>query len=232
MEYLIFWEMSRDITSIVSILFLFTWCLRYSILCNLTTRRPTTHGSHIWSRRKVFWRHARVSRATFIAHALKSRYNDNCKFSDMRRIDYNSLKPPQQGEDHNSQDVYQVYSSNESGNAFYSYGLTLLTVPFILFSLLTVFTFWILVLYKEKKWHGFTSIEFENSSVQEDPTIYANNSLLLGIGPEFSSDIAGDGPGYSDRELSDNCSSIEDFDSGSTEGSESSYDPIKDKKLE
>ena len=147
----------------------------------------------------------------------------------MPRNDYNSLEPPQQGEDSNCQDVYLVYSSDETGNAFHSFGFT---VPFILFSLLTVFTFWMLGLYKEEKWLDLTLIEFENSSVQEDPPIYANNSQLLGMGPEFSSDIAGDGPGYSDRELSDNSSSIEDFDSDSTEGSESSYDPIKEKKLE
>ena len=75
-------------------------------------------------------------------------------------------------------------------------------------------------------------IEFENSSVQEGPTIYANSPLLLGMGLGFSSDIAGDGPGYSDRELSDDSSSIEDSDSSCTEGSESSYDPVKEKKLE
>ena len=139
MDYLIFREMSRDITSIVSILFLLTWCLLYRIRRNSTIRRRTYHGSHIWSRRKVFWRHARVSRATFIAHAFKSRYYDNCKFSDMPRNDYNSLEPPQQGEDSNCQDVYLVYSSDETGNAFHSFGFT---VPFILFSLLAVFTFW------------------------------------------------------------------------------------------
>ena len=110
-------------------------------------------------------------------------------------------------------------------------------MPFILFSLLTVFTFLMRGLYKEEKCLGFTLIEFENSrfdnsSVQEDPTIYANSSLLSGMGLEFSSDIAGDGPGYSDKELSGDSFSIEDFDSGSTEGSESSYDPIKEKKLD
>ena len=148
MEYLIFREMSRDITSIVFLLFLFTWCLRYRIRRNSTTCRRTTHGSHIWSRRKVFWRHSGVSRATFIAHALKSRHYDNCKFSDLQRNDYNKLEPTQQEEDSYCQDVDQVYSSDEFGNAFHSFRFTL---PFILFSLLTVFTFWMLGLYKEDK---------------------------------------------------------------------------------
>ena len=87
-------------------------------------------------------------------------------------------------------------------------------------------------LYKEEKWLRFTLLELENSCVQEDTMMYANHSLLQGMGPEFSSDIAGDGPGYSDREQSDNYSSPEDSDSESTQGSESSYDPIEEKKLE
>ena len=87
-------------------------------------------------------------------------------------------------------------------------------------------------LYKKEKWVGFTLLELENSCVQEDPKMYAKYSLLQGMWPEFSSDIAGDGPVYSDRELSDNSSSAEDSDSESTQGSESSYDPIKENKLD
>ena len=153
MEYLIFGEMSRDITSIVSILFVLTWCFCSRIRRYSTTHRRTTRGSHIWSRRKVFWRHARVSRATFIAHAFKSRNYDDYKFSDMQRNDYYSLELPQQVEHPNCKDTDQVYSSDESDNAFHSFGCT---VIFALFSFQTVLAFGMLGLYNEEKWLGFT----------------------------------------------------------------------------
>ena len=144
MEYLIYGEMSRDITSIVSILFVLTWCFCSRICLYSTTHRRTTWGSPIWSRRKVFWRHARVSRATFIALAFKSRNGDNYKFSGTQRKHYYSFELPQQVEHPNCKDTIQIYSSDESGNAFHSFGRTVL---FVLFSLPTVFTFGMLGLY-------------------------------------------------------------------------------------
>ena len=229
MEYLIYGEMSRDITSIVSILFVLTWCFCSRICLYSTTHRRTTWGSPIWSRRKVFWRHARVSRATFIAHAFKSRNYNNYKFSNTQRNDYYSLELPQQVEHPYCKDTVQIHSSYESGNAFHFFGCT---VIFALFSFQTVLAFGMLGLYRVEESLGFTLLELEKSCVQDDPKIYANNSLLQGMGKEFSSDIAGDGPGYSDGELSDNSSSAEDSDSKNTQGSESSYDPIEEKKLE
>ena len=55
--------------------------------------------------------------------------------------------------------------------------------------------------------------------------------LGLGMGPEFPSDVSGDGPDFDDMEISDNSSSVGDSDCGSTGGSDSSYDPDRDKKL-
>ena len=159
MDYLVFWEMSRCITSIVFIFFVLTWCFRYRVHRNSTNGRRTTKGSHIWSRRKVFWRQARVSRATFISHALKSRYYDNYRFSNMQRNDYYSLDQPQQGEDPKYQDINQAFSSYKSFTAFRSFGFT---VPVVLFLLSAVFTFGMLGLYKEEKGLGFTLSEFEN----------------------------------------------------------------------
>ena len=51
-----------------------------------------------------------------------------------------------------------------------------------------------------------------SSEQRSDPTI-----IVLGMGPEFSSDPAGDGPVYSS-------------DTESSDGSESSYDPVEDTK--
>ena len=229
MEYLILGDMSRDITSIFCILFVLTWCFCSRICLYSTTHRRTTWGSHIWSRRKVFWRHARVSRATFIAHAFKSRNYHNYKFSNTQRNDYYSLELPQKVEHPHCKDTVQIHSSYESDNAFHFFGCTVIVA---LFSFQTVLAFGMLGLYRVEESLGFTLLELEKSCVQDDPKIYANNSLLQGMGKEFSSDIAGDGPGYSDGELSDNSSSAEDSDSKNTQGSESSYDPIEEKKLE
>ena len=226
-EYPIFREISRDIVSIVSIFFVLTRCLHSRIHRKSINRRRATLGSHIWSRRKIFWRHARVSRASFIALAFKSRYNDNYKLNVIQQNDNYSVDPPQQSEDPECQDMDQVYSPDESASNFYS---SECTVTLVLLLLPIIVPFGMLGLYNEEKWLGFTLADFEHSSVQEDPTIYANNSLLLGMGPEFSSDIAGDGPG-GDREVSDNSSSQEDSDSEITGGSDSSYDPMKDVKL-
>ena len=45
-------------------------CLHSRIYRNSMNLRRTTLRSHIWSRRKVLWRHAGVSRASYIALAL------------------------------------------------------------------------------------------------------------------------------------------------------------------
>ena len=67
-----FLEISRDMTSIVFIVFVLTRCFRSRQHRNCMTRRRTNLGSHIWTRRKIFWRHAGVSRDTYIARASKN----------------------------------------------------------------------------------------------------------------------------------------------------------------
>ena len=52
---------------------LFTTCFHSRIQLTSMSRRRTTLGSHIWSRRKIFWRHARVSRYSYIIHARNNR---------------------------------------------------------------------------------------------------------------------------------------------------------------
>ena len=143
------------------------------------------------------------------------------------RSKYYSLHPSRQSEDPLCQYMHEVYSPNESTINPHS---SKCTVTLVLLLLPIVITFGMLGHYNEEKWLGFTLADFEHSCVQEDPTIYANNSLLLRMGPEFSSDIAGDGPGVSDREMNEN-SSLDGSDSASNGGSESSYDPLKEKKL-
>ena len=59
-------------TSIVLIVFVLTRCFRSRKHGNCVNRRPTNLGSHIWSRRKIFWRHAGVSRDTYITRASKN----------------------------------------------------------------------------------------------------------------------------------------------------------------
>ena len=85
LNHSIFMEICRNIISIVSIVFVLTRCLHYRIHRNSINRRRATSGSHIWSRRKIFWRHARVSRASYIAHALNIRYYDNYKLRVMQQ---------------------------------------------------------------------------------------------------------------------------------------------------
>ena len=122
----------------------------------------------------------------------------------------------------------QVNSSDQSVKKL---NHSVCTVTVVLLLLLTSVTFGVLALYNADKWLDFTLTAYGDSGVQEDETINANHSLLLGMGPEFSSAIAGDGPGYGDSEVSDNSSS-QDSDSGSSGGSDSAYDPIKEKKLQ
>ena len=122
----------------------------------------------------------------------------------------------------------QVNSTDQTVNKLNLSGCTFID---ILLLLVTFVTFGMLGFYNEDKCLDFTLTACGDSGVQEDETIYANNSLLLGMGPEFSSAIAGNGPGYGDSEVRDNSSS-QDSDSGSSGGSDSSYDPIKEKKLQ
>ena len=72
LDFSFFLEISRDMTSIVLIVFVLTRCFRSRKHGNCMNRRPTNLGSHIWSRRKIFWRHAGVSRDTYIACASKN----------------------------------------------------------------------------------------------------------------------------------------------------------------
>ena len=92
--------------------------------------------------------------------------------------------------------MHQVYSSDESTFNLHSSGHT---ATLVLLLLPIVTTFGMMGHYNKEKWLGFTLAEFEHSSVQEDPTIYANNFILLRMGLEFSTDIAGYGPGVSAR---------------------------------
>ena len=52
---------------------LFTSCFRSRIHLDSMNRRRTNLGSHVWSRRKVFWRHAGVSRGSYIIYAKNSK---------------------------------------------------------------------------------------------------------------------------------------------------------------
>ena len=52
---------------------LFTSCFNSRIQLYSKNRRRTTLGSHIWSRRKIFWRHAGLSRETYIIHARNNK---------------------------------------------------------------------------------------------------------------------------------------------------------------
>ena len=58
--------------SIASTVFLLTSCLNSRIDRKSRSRRRKDLGSHIWSRRRVFWRNAGVSRESYIALALYS----------------------------------------------------------------------------------------------------------------------------------------------------------------
>ena len=52
---------------------LFTSCFHSRIQLTSKNRRRTTLGSHIWTRRKIFWRHARLSRESYIRHAMNNK---------------------------------------------------------------------------------------------------------------------------------------------------------------
>ena len=52
---------------------LFTSCFHSRIQLTSKNRRRTTLGSHIWTRRKLFWRHARLSRESYIRHAMNNK---------------------------------------------------------------------------------------------------------------------------------------------------------------
>ena len=158
---------------------LFTSCFWSRIHLNPKNRRRTNLGSHIWSRRRILWRHARVSRVSYIALALKSRCCDNFKDTVTQQNVHDCLEPRQQSEFPQCEDVGLVYSSDESGNGINFSEFTVDFVPLFLPFLLAL---GILALYNEEKLHGFTLGMFEKSSFEEDPTAYANNSLLLGMG--------------------------------------------------
>ena len=228
LRHAIFKKITRNVISIVSIVFVLMRCLYNRIHRNSINRRRANVGSHIWSRRKIFWRHARVSRASFIAHALNNRYYVKYKLTMMHQNAYPSIDTPQHSEDPQCQDIDQVDSLYQSAIKF---NHSECTVTLVRLFLLTFVTFGMLELCNENNSLDFTLTPNLHSGAQEDLTIYGNNSLLLGMGPEFSSAIAGDGPGYGDSEVSDNSSS-QDSDSGSRGDSDSSYDPNKEKKLQ
>ena len=154
----------------------------------------------------------RLSRTSYIAHAFKHRSYHNFKLTVVQENEDYCLESSQQSEDPQYQDIGHMYSLDSFGDVYhfsrFAHIFVLLS-PFVL-------TFGMRGLYNELKWHDFTLGRLENSSVHEDPKIYANNCLLIRMGPEFSSDIAGDGPEYCDTEVSDNYSSVEDSESPST----------------
>ena len=83
LKFAMFLDIFRDMISIVYIVCVLMTCL--SRLYRKSINHPrTTLGSCIWSRRRIFWRNAGISRESYIAHALKSRYYDNFKFSGMQ----------------------------------------------------------------------------------------------------------------------------------------------------
>ena len=72
---------------------LFTCCFWSRVHSNPKNRRRTNLGSHIWSRRRILWRHARVSRVSYIALALKSRCCDNLQSKSQKRNEKMLTKP-------------------------------------------------------------------------------------------------------------------------------------------
>ena len=84
-DHSIFMEICPNVISLISIIFVLTRCLHYRIHRNSINRHRATLGSHIWSRKNLFWRHARVSRASYIAYALNTRYYDNNKLTVMQQ---------------------------------------------------------------------------------------------------------------------------------------------------
>ena len=70
-EFGIFMEIFRSAISIIPLLFILLRCLYSRQFHNLMNRHRRNGGSHIWSRRKIFWRHAGVSRKSYIAQASR-----------------------------------------------------------------------------------------------------------------------------------------------------------------
>ena len=116
LEFAIFLEISRDIISIVSIVFVLMRCLHSRLYRNSMSRRRTYSGSHIWSRRKFFWRQAGVSRESYVAYAFKSRYCGNLKYTGLQEKMYHCSEPPQESEDPLCQDMGPEYSSDEASD--------------------------------------------------------------------------------------------------------------------
>ena len=165
---------------------LFRCCFWSRIHLNPKNRRRTNLGSHIWSRRRILWRHARVSRVSYIALAMKSRCCDNFKYTVTQQNVHDCLEPRQQSVFAQWEDVGLVYTSDESGNGI---NCSEFTVGFVPLFLPFLSALGILALYNEEKLHDFTLGKFEKSSFEGDPTDnYANNSILLGTGPYFEGD--------------------------------------------
>ena len=78
------------------------------------------------------WRHARVSRVSYIALALKSRCCGNFKYTVTQLNVHDCLEPRQQGEFAQCEDVGLVYSSDESGNGINFSEFTVGVVPIFL----------------------------------------------------------------------------------------------------
>ena len=64
----------------------------------------------------IFWRHAGVSRESYIGHALKSRHYDDFQFTVMQEKVYYCSELPQENEDPLRQDMGPEYSSDEAGD--------------------------------------------------------------------------------------------------------------------
>ena len=177
--------------------------------------------------RRVLWRNRhsliRASRKSILRNSY-----DGCIFSASRDIEYDVPEPPEEDEDPEWQTTGPEYASDVISDGPFSASPDIdYDIPEPLEEVEDPECQLIGPEYPS----DITSDGPLTQHATEDPPKYVNNSLLLGMGPEFLSDIAGDCPEYGDMNGSDNSSSVEDSDSGSTGGSASSYDPIKEKKL-
>ena len=188
MNHSLFMETCQNVISIIFIVFVLSKCLRNRIHRTSIYRRQTTLGSHIWSRRRIFWRHAKVSRASYIAHALKTRYYDNYKLEEMQQYKYSAVDTRQYSEHPQSQDMDQVNSTDQPVKKLNHSGCT---VTVVLLLLVPHIAFGMLGLYNEDKCLDLTSTSYGDSGVQDDKTIYANNFLFLGMGPGIYGQLFG-----------------------------------------
>ena len=110
-----FLDIFQDMISIVCIVCVLMTCLP-RLYRKSSNHHRTTLGSCIWSRRRIFWRNAGISKEAYIAHALKSRHYDNFVSIGMQKKVYYCSEPPQGREDPMCQGMGPEYSSDEAGD--------------------------------------------------------------------------------------------------------------------